>query len=281
MEDVLEDHAIIIPPKLEQINLPKRKYKYIIDSRDRNTDRYPNPARYDINLDEEITDVLSIELLVSDFKFNTNNVTRNNCIFHMNELEYVIPCGLYTGEEIAEAIKQLTSIDVKYHSITHKITIISNEGCELNFQNEIDKKLDDVFVKTYNDKSIARLLGFEAKTYTLGAGEHIEAPYTVDLEPDSYITMYLQKAKNYLSQNPKANHAYAIITRNDTRTQGINIYNGTTVKYFNPPIPSLKNLSFKFFDYDGNLYDFENKNHRMELLFTCFRQTRCYNEIFK
>ena len=51
-------------------------------------------------------------------------------------------------------------------------------------------------------------------------------------------------------------------------------------KSYYPALPSMKTFSIKFTDYHGNLYDFQNKDHRFEIIFTCYKQTRSYNEIF-
>ena len=51
-------------------------------------------------------------------------------------------------------------------------------------------------------------------------------------------------------------------------------------KNFSPPIPKLAKLRIKFFDRFGNPYDFQNVDHRFELLITSAKQRRKYGNIF-
>ena len=45
----------------------------------------------------------------------------------------------------------------------------------------------------------------------------------------------------------------------------------TYKKYYNPPIPAMRTLRVSFTDYDGKPYDFQNKDHLIELQFECFK----------
>ena len=284
-DTMLEDHAIIDPPKMIQQDIPKRKYKYIIDSRDRNMNLYPNPSKYSITLDEEITDVISVELLLTDFPFNSYNVTEHNNVLHTSIGDFDIPEGEYDAESIASTLDNtINDLTITYDVIKHKL-IFRNDSAStitLCFLNENKKQFSpETKVDVYKEKSIGKLLGFDIKDYSIMTNESLQAPFVLDLNQDNYIIMYMDRARNYFSQNTNANQCFAIITKSESPTLGLNIIDQTTIKYFNPPIPSLKKLSFKFKRYDGNYYDFQNIEHRFVLLFTCYKQTRCYNEIFK
>ena len=284
MEDQLYDeNAIIIPPKINTKDIPIRKYKYIIDSRDRNKNLYPDPAKYVIKLDEGLTDVVSAELILTDFKFNNYNVNTHNNVLHTDSQDYTIPLGTYDGVSIASTLTSLIpQMTVTFDDISSKLTFLSSINMEFRFKNDEQGRYDlDNFVNEYPNKSVGKLLGFSIDNYILTANTPLEAPYMIDLETETYIIMYMQQAKMYQSKNNKAHNAFAIINKMENNSNGLVMYNNNVMKSFNPAIANLSNLVFKFCDYKGNLYDFQNREHRFEIVFTCFKQTRCYNEIFK
>jgi len=282
-EQLYDENAIITPPKINTKDIPIRKYKYIIDSRDRNKDLYPNPARYTIKLDEGLTDVVSAELILTDFKFNNYNVTKYNNILHTDTEDYTIPLGTYDGLSIASTLTSLVpSLTVTFNNISNKLTFESTVNMELKFKSDEQTRYDfDNFVYHYPTNSIGKMLGFAIDNYSLVANTSLEAPYMMDLETENYIIMYMQQAKVYQSKNNNAHNSFAIINKMENSSNGLVMFNNNVTKSFNPAIANLTNLVFKFCDYRGNLYDFQNREHRFEIVFTCFKQTRCYNEIFK
>ena len=282
-EQLYDENAIIAPPKINTKDIPIRKYKYIIDSRDRNKTLYPDPAKYTIKLDEGLTDVVSTELILTDFKFNDYNVNKYNNVLHTDTQDYTITLGKYDGTSLASALTSLIpSLTVTFNNISSKFTFVSTVNMELKFKNDEQTRYDlDNFMYNYPTNSVGKLLGFAIENYTLTANIPLEAPYMLDLETENYIIMYMQQAKVYQSKNNKAHNSFAIINKMENNSNGLVMFNNNVVKSFNPAIANLTNLVFKFCDYNGNLYDFQNREHRFEIVFTCFKQTRCYNEIFK
>jgi hypothetical protein len=133
----------------------------------------------------------------------------------------------------------------------------------------------NTYEEDYKPNSIYRVLGFEREDISLSSGEHKILTYPLNLKPERYIVMYLQQAKKYNSTNMNIHQCFAII--NDDKGQ---TYDQNIIKSFNPPLASYKNLKFKFCDYYGNPYDFQNKDHRFEIAITCLKQTRMYGNIF-
>lgn len=281
-ESLLDENAIITPPKMNFKDIPVRKYRYIIDSRDRNTNVYKTPSKYTIELDESLTDVVSAELVLTDFQFNLYNVSKNNCMLYTSAGNYELQHGIYTGDSLANALSEITPFIATFNNITNRITLTAIETTTLIFKKDTKKQYDyEAYVDVYPENCIGKTLGFDIQNYELVANTPLEAPYVVNLHSDNYIIMYMQQAKVYHSKNNNAHNAFAIINKQETDTYGINMYNNEVKKYFNPPIPDLKKLIFKFCNYSGDLYDFQNKDHRFEIVFTCLKQTRCYSEIFK
>ena len=282
--DLFASKAIVDPPKIDHRDLPTKKIRYIIDSRDRNTALYPNPAKYSLKLDEGLTDVVKAELTVSDFKFNNYNVNSNNCVLHATSGEYTLPSGRYDGPALAQTLTEITPFTVTYNSVRDKLSFTSASADKLLFKSDTQRQFDqESFIDAYRSKSVGRVLGFDIADYELAPGSALEAPYRISLSDENFIVMYMRQAKVYFSQNNKVHNCFAILNKSETSTHGLIMHGGsdsTTSKGFRPPIPNLSTLAFKFTDYDGNLYDFQNKEHRFEIVFTCLRQTRCYNEIF-
>lgn len=52
------------------------------------------------------------------------------------------------------------------------------------------------------------------------------------------------------------------------------------IKKFTPPISRLSRIKVSFTDKFGNPYDFQNMDHRIELIFKSFTQKRKYQNLF-
>lgn len=277
-DDTYINKAIIKPPETDFKNLPTRKIRYIVDSRDRNYNLFPSPSKYVINTEEVIRDIVKVDLVLSDFKFNDYNVTKYNNILHIDSNTYTIPEGKYDAQELCDKLNEVTSIEVIYNHITDKFTF-KGDGNILKFKSDFQERYDDTMVDVYEKNSIGKTLGFPIDNYELNI-DGIEAPYRVNLNSENYIVMYMAPTKVYQSKNNKVLNAFAIINKEESNGFFINGNETLASKSFNPRLPTFDRLSFKFCDRNGNLYDFQNKEHRMVLVFTCLRQTVSYNGIF-
>ena len=278
-DDTYINKAIIKPPETDFKNLPTRKIRYIVDSRDRNYNMFPSPSKYIINTEEVIRDIVKVDLLLSDFKFNDYNVTKYNNVLLIDSNSYTIPEGKYNAQELCDKINEITSIEVVYDSITDKFTFKGDRNI-LKFKSDIQERYDETMVDVYEENSIGKTLGFPIDNYELNT-DGIEAPYRVNLNSENYIVMYMAPTKVYQSKNNKVLNAFAIINNEESNGLFTNGNETLASKSFNPRLPTFDKLSFKFCDRKGNLYDFQNKEHRMVFVFTCLRQTISYNGIFK
>lgn len=278
-DQILREHALIKPPEIDNKNSHIKKIRYIVDSRDRNTSIYPNPAKYTINTEQTIRDIVKVELILTDFPFNDYNITQYNNVLHTNGGLFTIPPGKYTPEELAETITSLTPITVIYDSIKDKFKL-KGDGIMVKFLDDIQERYDDTLTNVYPLNSIGKVLGFVKNNFELNNIDGVEAQYRVDLRSEDYIVMYMRPAKVYKSKNNKVIDAFAVINKEESNGM---IKQGDLIssKGFNPTLAAFDNLSFKFCDRQGNLYDFQNKDHRMEFIFTCLAQTVCYTGIFK
>ena len=133
-------------------------------------------------------------------------------------------------------------------------------------------------IHTYRENTIAQVLGFDAIDYDITTDTECPFPLNLNARPN-YIIMYLGRTKLYFSQNNKAHQSFAII-RPSNKENVVKLGNELITKVYNPPI-DMKKMDFKFVDYNGRLYDFQNQEHSFELKVKCFKQTPKYNNIFK
>lgn len=162
----------LIPSDIKNTNNNKTKTSiYIIDSRERDLDKYPEPSNYQINLEREYNDIESIELLSYSLPNYIYNINCNNNLLHfsINDKNYILECdvGIYSEVEdlvnnIEKHLKKITKkIKIKYNKIKHKIIFISLDietVFSLNFKNRNN---------LYPENSIAPILGFKPIDYNM------------------------------------------------------------------------------------------------------------------
>lgn len=262
----------------------KIKYiKYIVDSRDRNISKHPSPSSYEIILLSNILDVVSLELMLAEVPFSRYLIHSNNNTLHFNDSEITIENGDYEYDItkiIAALNTQFTSagagITVTLNSNNNKLKFTKNTEFNLNFEGEsitYSQNNTDVMMKK---NSIGRLLGFDIQNYTsqLNSGKYeIITPYPFSIATDNYIIMRLNRAKVYTANDKPADDSFAII-HNRTNGEPSNDYVSSVVKNFNPPLASFEKLNISFYDYYGNKYDFNNKDHHLELKFGILKEGR-------
>lgn len=273
------DNAIIKPPEVDYKNLPVRKIRYCIDSRDRNHTLYPSPSKYVLDTEEMLKDIVQVELTLADFQFNDYNITTTNNILHTSLGNYEIPPGVYDGELLSDKLTESTPFMVEYNTVSDKFTFTATEDTTLIFKKDTTIRYDlDSDMNVYPENSIGKTLGFPVSNVELVANEPLEATYRIDLRAENYIVMYLTPAKVYSSKNNRVHNCFAIINKGDT--EGWTTDTVIASKRFTPCLPNLNKLNIKFCDRNGKLYDFQNKEHRMEIVFTCLKQTVGYGGIF-
>ena len=121
-----------------------------------------------------------------------------------------------------------------------------------------------------------KLLGLSLKDHEISSSEY-SFQYRVDMRKDKYMVMNLGQSSVNFSENNPTHKSFAIIKKDDLENKYID---ANYKKYYNPPIPAMTTLRISFQDYDGQLYDFQNQDHMIELMFCCFKNQRKYNDIF-
>jgi hypothetical protein len=106
----------------------------------------------------------------------------------------------------------------------------------------------------------------------------IKAPFRKNFTNSNYIIMKIKKATKMDSENSNSFKSFAIIPRDKiVKYEDYSDYSGSLwAKSFNPPDPSLSELTFSFHNYDGSLYDFENYEITLQFMIEIFNQSIKY-----
>ena len=275
---------LIKPPDANKENAIKYVH-YVIDSRDRNISLFPNPSKYEVILFENMQDVRSLKLLAADVPFSRYNIHKHNNVLYLSIgidpiLEITLIEGFYKNErDIVNALRENLdpyNIQLVYNDITKKITFISSSSFSFFFKGFLTKhsnEQDDHIKKT---NCMNNVLGFGIKDYTAGFKDDgvysITSEYPMSLDSDNYIIMKINSADTYVSNSSYANKSFSIINKPSGDLN--NNYLEQNIKIFNPPLPFFQRLKISFHDYYGNLYDFNNIDHRIELQFGLIKQGR-------
>lgn len=272
-------NAVIPPPES-----PSELIKYTriaIDSKNRNKSLHPNANKYEIKLSNEVSDVMSAKLINADIpmsmylinKYFDTLVVSQNDVTHNVQLEH----GDYKELELASMITRLlntafgdTQFVVSYNQYKDNYTFTSKDAFALTFGS--------------SQNSLDALLGFNKDVYTsTPSGDSpynhvITGDYRRNFDYNNCVIMYIDQFDCYQSPANEMDRCFAILP---------SVYSLLSmsdhpelIKTFSPPIPRLTKLVVQFYDRFGNLYDFNNLEHRFELLITSHKQGRRYNSIF-
>jgi hypothetical protein len=270
-----------IIPFNEKHSIDKTKdHIVIVDSKDRDVEKYPKRSAYAINFNEPFENVVSVEVLNTRVIFNESIINQTNNILKLTfsddggsnvvttEIKLPTLYGNYTSiHGYIDSINKLFLNDPDaydlYVTLTdNKFTFKSKHNLyEINF-------LDNI--------SLANLLGFSDKLYrpVLNTDRLLEIsselPITIlDLRND-YIIMTIKDINIYKSNNKVLNKATSIIY--ETPDSSHLNYIESIKKRFNPPI-SIFNFNVKFCKHSGELYNFDS-DHTIQLKITTLKQGR-------
>jgi hypothetical protein len=272
-------NAVIQPPKdFTFVENDNKTARIVIDSRVRDKGLFPNPNSYEIVFEDDINDVKQCRLLYIDIPMPQYlvNSNYNTLYFSVGLTSYVatIPLGDYTSTSLATAVTTAMNValpatfEVSYNSLLDNYAFNSTVAFTLLFNGKTNP--------------LSSLLGFsEKKDYASSADpstplfpNKVSAEFRRHFDYNNYVIMDIEQFDILKSIDRDLNKSFAIIPKNYSTMslwdeQGI-------VKNFSPPLGRLTKLRIKFYDRYGNPYDFQNMDHRFELLFTSFKQRRKY-----
>lgn len=275
------DNAIIPPP--EGSSEPSVKYtRIIIDSKDRNIDIFPDPNSYEIRFEDEVEDVLSAQLVSADIPLPMYLINKyfKTLKIKITGVIYIITLDEGNFDTISLATNLTNSIN-KVITVNHGFAVEYN-SIKDNYIFKSPVPFSLMFTNTVNPLSY--LLGFKNQDYISIPDDDNTRPYIIQSEYRSnfkynnYVVMSVDQFDINKSNANNLHKTFAVIVQNYT---DINFADTPKViKNFTPPIARLAKIKIYFRDRYGNMYDFQNMDHRLELLFTSFKQKRKYQNIF-
>ena len=300
-----ENSSIIRPDTSRDLDrersVQKRVTIFTVDSRMREKEHYPTPAKYVIPIEDTIPDVLTAEIVSAHIPFKTYLVNKNNASFEVKSDDPVanIPLtkitleyGDYTAPELAQEIKRAfdktmiemitdnessISMDfkVEYNGHQDKFVFYSSVPLTFLFERQTLKQ------KPYNSR---KMLGFEMKPYVFekdASPKHtsmpyvLKAPYRKNFSEQSYVLLKIGGFHIEKSEDKALFRTFALIPENKGDLN-IVAHNHAIVKTFNPPLATLSKLQITFVDQNGELADFQNHDHYFTLKLESYKHTRKY-----
>ena len=275
----------------------------LVDSRDRNHDLHPNPHDYELKLDSNFKNIVSIELLDAIIPNSDYLIHQSNNILHFEEtigttLIATVEPGYYDEDTLRLALQTAlnnapnadSTYSVTYNSSTNKYQINSDRtGGDgkfiLNFKGP-DKIFGPYNVKrsSYLDNSIGPIIGF-SKRDTQDLPFHI-SDNDINLSPDRSIFLYMNadSSKSFdniegINQNhfgkflqisltsDFGKYTYFINPRSSVANQSNVIKRDkekqNDYKIFFDPPISIDKLKFEFQNYNGNPFNFNGMEHSL------------------
>jgi hypothetical protein len=272
-------YSVIKPPS--DFHGDNEKYtRIVVDSRIRNKSLFPNPNDYEVPFDDDINDVIRAQLIYIDLPFSTYliNSSFNTIVINRGSSDGV--ATLSVGDyEINPFVTELQAA-IDRVTVTPSIIVASYVARTDSFKFTSSSPFTFKFANKSN--TLALLLGFaDNKDYAAvntGSGYELNAPFRRNFNFNNYTIMDIDQFDVLKSIDKDLNKTFAIIPKN---ADVLNMADDAQyIKRFSPPIPKLSKLRIHFYDRFGNKADFQNMDHRFELLLTSFKQKRKYGNIF-
>lgn len=279
----LYENAIVHTPSFKKT---QKQVRLIVDSRERNITLFPNPNAYEINLLEDLNNVTSMSLLHAEFPFDTYlvNSSNNVLILAYNNVIYTvqIDIGNYTAQELATELTTLLNTTVgsaiflvEYNVRRDNFIFRCEDVFGLVFKgSSVRGTYNDSMDTVYPTNSCGRILGFGISNYasllnsTLPDKQNvINSEFKKNFNVQEYIVVHIEEVELNKSTSNSLQNSFAIVSKNNTTSGDFD--NNFVVKYFTPPLKRLHKMRLSFVDFYGNLMDFQNQDHRMEILVTC------------
>jgi len=285
-------HPLLSPPATQDQQL----VRVVVDSRDRSTLRYPTPSDYEVVLGDDVRMVTGIELAAADVPLSAYMVCSANALVHFTanggaEKVAALAIGDYVdaADVAAEAQRALNEAEgsdffrVEYGARLDRFTVRGAQPFALLFKGEVGSHgaVGTQTTLAYREGSAGRLLGFgmldaeSAETQPATSHPHsVTAGFRKNLDTNRYAVLHVEPAgttnADYaMSASSATNGSFALLVRRGADQNYVGGSDRSQVRYaFEPAIPRMNRLRIRFTGYDGLPYDFQNQEHRLELVFT-------------
>ncbi len=263
----------------------------VVDSRDRNHDDYPNPNNYRVDLERDIHDVISIQLVSAEVPKSEYTINTSNNLIYFQEtnaqvsgetfLTATLDVGNYTITELKTEIENkmdavgtanyTVTIDNKTNTVNISSDLSGVDLFNLLFQgdNEIHGNNNNPR-SSYRENSIGPVIGF-SRTDLSGASNYT-GQFQYNLGGERYVMLHLQNIPMIEGISDGVQNAYHKITLNTTtNTQYYQEGDYKILKKLNTPIKRLNELEVSFRNYNNDLYDFHGLEHSLTFKVTSLK----------
>ena len=270
-------NAAVIPPPEDSgfYDGETRLTRIVIDSKDRNLVAFPTPALYDTVFEDVVEDVISVTLvnLVVPMSMYLINKYFYQLFIKIQNISYTINLAYGDYSKPSDLAAE----------ITRKLSSIGNFECVyVENSDNFWIQLDQPFAVDFSEQqgSLGLLLGFKNKLYISDSTNIVRSDFRKNYEYNNFLVVKIDNFDVIKSANPVFAQSFAIIPKSsfDLNLSSPDI---DVTKHFAPPLPRLMKISVNFKDRFGNNYDFQNMDHRFELLFKTHKQRRKYGNIMK
>jgi len=304
-------------PNMMQPNMMSQSLKrdtkdvrVVIDSRSRNQAAYPSPAAYEVALPEDLHTVHSARLLYAQMPFSSFAIpageAQNVTVLVQTEPPPA-PATAATGQLPAGDFKTGAQVAAALQAALNAIGIVITDFFSGNSSNDRPQQFavtHDPMRDAFNIRSshkfafdttrltsvatTARLLGFPTRSsntlYESAVGVSdgtafnniLATPFRRCTDPRPYIVMRMQGCDTLNSPSPAAHRAFAIIPRTNPSIAVDDMY--PFKKSWTPPLARVPRIRLAFTDPDGMPYDFQNQDHRIDILFTVSTQRSVWSD---
>ena len=267
--------------QLQQWGPTTRTHRVVIDSRSRNIEEFPSPAKYEATLNNDLYNVTSMRLAVADVPFPAYLIGPVRCGVPVLLTDAAISnasisavARLTVGDyanagdlaaELAAALnaaaRPAQTFAVAHSARTDSFTIRSTAPFALPFAGRAAD-------------TPAAALGFGTDRDYASApdpalGDHaLTAPFRCSLSGGRYVILSISPNAELLTSPTDAiNRSFALLPI--TPMLSVNNDDESYQKRWTPALGRVSRITLRFTDADGNPYDFQNQDHRIELSFEC------------
>lgn len=239
-----------------------------IDSKSRNTTKYPNSNNYKYNIVDDGTNIQIfdeknvIELNISSIEmpnaFNFINTTKGNNVINIDSSDNTIASGSYSKNELIALLNNTDpGLVFSYSSTTGKVSIENTSGTTKTI----------VFTSLTNGyESLGEILGFENTTYTILNTNTLESTNVMTIPQEKYIFLKINDYGNIWNNNKK--YIAKILLDNSTRYDDINqetILKLITNKVTFKKPTDINHLNLSIYDYKDKLISMNGANYSLTL----------------
>lgn len=233
--------AFIVKPPEKNLTTGRITRLFVIDSRDRDRNIYPNSNKYRVLVPMEWRDVVSSELIYGEIPNTYYNINDENNIMYLSDTPYniltvKIPEGKYKNQELIDILNGVkgnlfsdfkSKFNFSRDQYSKKLRISSNNGSGSNFIYNFNYTQNYECSSSCNYNNIDSLLGFSTVEYqsvTLELSKYniVNITNLATLSKDGYPLRQI-KVNNYDLRKELVNGDYLILDNSGSKYE-IRIY---------------------------------------------------------